>query len=150
MMEARSFPMDNGTIAQVRVARPTDRLEDLRRFYCEDLGLPEIGGFGGSGHHGYTGLMVGLPGADFHLEFTQHEKGSPCPAPTRDNLLVIYLPDRNEWVARIEKMRRRGHEPVPPENPYWEKEGATFEDPDGWRVVLMNTAGIHPFGDKRP
>ncbi|XGU21119.1 hypothetical protein ACETU7_13885 [Rhodococcus sp. 3Y1] len=31
-----------------------------------------------------------------------------------------------------------GHEPVGAENPYWEENaGMTFEDPDGWRLVLM-------------
>jgi hypothetical protein len=31
---------------------------------------------------------------------------------------------------------------VVPENPYWEERGITIEDPDGWRVVLMNTPGL--------
>jgi hypothetical protein len=35
-----------------------------------------------------------------------------------------------------------GYSPVPPENRYREKQGVTFEDPDGWRIVLMNTPGI--------
>jgi hypothetical protein len=26
---------------------------------------------------------------------------------------------------------------VAPENPYWNGRGPTFEDPDGWRVVLV-------------
>jgi hypothetical protein len=32
-------------------------------------------------------------------------------------------------------MRRLGQEPVEPENPYW-NDDLTFEDPDGWGVVL--------------
>jgi hypothetical protein len=32
-------------------------------------------------------------------------------------------------------MRALGHDPVEPENPYW-RDDLTFEDPDGWRVVL--------------
>jgi hypothetical protein len=35
-----------------------------------------------------------------------------------------------------------GYFAVQPENPYWEQKGTTFADPDGWRVVLMNTSGI--------
>lgn len=36
-----------------------------------------------------------------------------------------------------------GHPAVEAENPYWEEHGAvTVEDPDGWRVVLMPSAGI--------
>jgi hypothetical protein len=35
-----------------------------------------------------------------------------------------------------------GYAAVAPENPYWNERGITIEDPDGWRVVLMNTPGI--------
>jgi catechol 2,3-dioxygenase-like lactoylglutathione lyase family enzyme len=125
---------------QVRVARPTDRLEEVVRFYSEGLGLKQIGSF--EGHAGYSGVMIGLPGHEYHLEFTQHDQGSPCPAPTRDNLLVFYIPDREAVNRLIERLARMGHTPVEPENPYWKNNGTTFEDPDGWRVVLMNTSGI--------
>jgi hypothetical protein len=27
---------------------------------------------------------------------------------------------------------------VEPENSYWKEKGITVEDPDGWRIVLMN------------
>jgi catechol 2,3-dioxygenase-like lactoylglutathione lyase family enzyme len=127
-------------VVQVRVARPTDRLEEVVRFYCDGLGLSVIGSF--SGHAGYSGVMLGLPGHDYHLEFTQHDEGSPCSAPTKDNLLVFYIPDRAAIARLIERLRALGHSPVPLENPYWEKQGVTFEDPDGWRIVLMNTPGI--------
>lgn len=129
-------------VAQVRVARPTDRLDEVVRFYRDGLGLKEIGAF--AGHAGYTGVMLGLPGAAYHLEFTAHAEGSPCPAPSRDNLLVFYIPER----AAIDRIRERlaamGYAEVPPENPYWQAQGVTIADPDGWRVVLMNTAGITP------
>lgn len=39
-------------------------------------------------------------------------------------------------------MKHAGYSPAAPENPYWAERGVTFEDPDGWRVVLMNTMGI--------
>ena len=61
--------------------------------------------------------MLGLPGEEVHLEFTTHADGSPGPAPTRDNLLVLYMTDR-EAIATIEsRMRALGHDPVEPENP---------------------------------
>lgn len=34
-----------------------------------------------------------------------------------------------------ERLRALGHDPVEPENPYW-NDDLTFADPDGWRVVL--------------
>lgn len=133
------FP-NNIAVAQVRVARPTDHLEDVVAFYRDGLGLPEIGRF--VDHDGYDGVMLGLPDRTYHLEFTQHREGSPCPAPSRDNLLVFYIPD----AAQLEQLRNRltglGHEPVMPENPYWLDKSLTFEDPDGWRIVLCQTAGI--------
>ena len=125
---------------QVRVARPTDRLDEVVRFYREGLGLKRIGSF--EGHAGYSGVMLGLHGSKYHLEFTHHEEGSPCPAPTKDNLLVFYIPDRKAVDKFIAQLARLGHTPVEPENPYWKDKGVTFEDPDGWRVVLMNTNGI--------
>ncbi|MDF2626759.1 MAG: hypothetical protein K0R39_590 [Symbiobacteriaceae bacterium] len=127
-------------VVQVRVARPTDKLAEVVRFYQEGLGLEVIGGF--EGHDGYDGVMLGLPGRAYHLEFTRHEHGSPCPAPSRDNLLVFYIPDKIALDAMVERLGAMGHRPVEPENPYWGRRGVTFEDPDGWRVVLQNTAGI--------
>jgi hypothetical protein len=31
-----------------------------------------------------------------------------------------------------------GFVPVSAVNPYWDRDGVTFEDPDGYRVVLQN------------
>jgi catechol 2,3-dioxygenase-like lactoylglutathione lyase family enzyme len=123
-------------VRQVRVARPTDRLDEVVRFYHDGLGLPELYRF--DGHDGYRGVMLGLPGSDYHLEFTHHVDGSPCPAPTDDNLLVLYF-DGREHVDRIAgRLAALGRHRVEAENPYWPRNGGiTFEDPDGWRVVLM-------------
>jgi catechol 2,3-dioxygenase-like lactoylglutathione lyase family enzyme len=127
---------------QFRIARPTDQLEAVVRFYHDGLELPIIDSFGGEGHKGYTGVMFGLPGHDYHLEITQHEDGSPCPAPTDDNLLVFYIPERAAIDRIAAQLAALGHHPVAPENPYWEGRGVTIPDPDGWRIVLMNTEGI--------
>jgi catechol 2,3-dioxygenase-like lactoylglutathione lyase family enzyme len=127
-------------VVQVRVARPTARLREVVRFYSDGLGLEVIGSF--EGHAGYSGVMLGLPGNEYHLEFTESDEGSACPAPTRDNLIVFYIPDRRAIERLAERLCRMGHLPVAPENPYWQEHGLTFEDPDGWRIVLMNTSGI--------
>jgi catechol 2,3-dioxygenase-like lactoylglutathione lyase family enzyme len=127
-------------VVQLRIARPTDRLEEVVRFYTEGLGLKHLGGF--KGHAGYDGVFISLPGHGVHLEFTRHEAGSPCPAPTRDNLLVLYIPDRAARDVIVARLTRMGFAPVEPENPYWRQHGVTVEDPDGWRVVLQNTHGL--------
>ena len=136
---AKAWPADM-PVVQVRVARPTDRLDKVVRFYRDGLGLRVIDGF--EGHAGFRGVMLGLPGHAYHLEFTEHEDGSPCPAPSRDNLLVLYVPDDAAVDRIVARLAALGHAPVLPENPYWAERGVTIEDPDGWRIVLMNTSGI--------
>ncbi len=128
-------------VAQVRIARPTDKLQELKRFYCEGIGLQKLGSF--TGHSGYDGIMIGLPGFQYHLEFTQYEHSSPCLAPSKDNLLVLYIPDNQNIATVAERLKKMGYPEVEPENPYWKDKGAiTIEDPDGWRLVLMPTSGI--------
>ncbi|MDQ0207631.1 VOC family protein [Alkalicoccobacillus murimartini] len=126
--------------SQIRVARPTDQLDRVIDFYERGLELKRIGEF--QGHAGYDGVMYGLPDTSYHLEFTQHMDGSPCPAPTKDNLLVFYVRDQVEIRDVAARLHKMGYPEVKPENPYWEEQGITIEDPDGWRVVLMNTEGL--------
>jgi catechol 2,3-dioxygenase-like lactoylglutathione lyase family enzyme len=127
-------------VSQMRIARPTDKLEEVLRFYSEGLGLKIVGSF--KEHEGYSGYLLGLPETDYHLEFTQHAAGSPCAAPSRDNLLVFYIPDKAAIGRIAVRLSRLGYHAAEPENPYWKEKGITFEDPDGWRVVLMNSPGI--------
>lgn len=141
MMPTKESWPEELQVAQVRIARPTDKLQEVVRFYCQGLGLRKLGGF--ENHNGYDGVMVGLPGLGYHLEFTQHQHGSPCPAPTKDNLLVLYIPDKQSINTVVERLGSMGYPAVEPENPYWKDKGAiTIEDPDGWRLVLMPTEGI--------
>ena len=82
--------------------------------------------------------MLGQRGMQDHLEFTQHDHGSPGPAPSRDNLLVLYFDDRAQVEQVATRLAALGNLPVEAENPYWTDNGAvTIEDPDHWRVVLM-------------
>jgi catechol 2,3-dioxygenase-like lactoylglutathione lyase family enzyme len=123
-------------IARVRVARPTDRLDTVVAFYQDGIGLRVLESFE---HAGYRGVLLGLPGVEYHLEFTQHEDGSDCPAPSRDNLLVFYIYDRAAMDHIVARLGTMGYPPVPPENPYWSADrSVTIEDPDAWRVVLMH------------
>jgi catechol 2,3-dioxygenase-like lactoylglutathione lyase family enzyme len=138
-MNKNKWPNDTDVV-QCRISRPTDKLSEIKKFYGETLGLKEIGSF--EGHSGYTGVMYGLPDSTYHLEFTQHDAGSACPAPTKDNLLVFYIPDKKEIEFISQRIKKMGYKFVEPENPYWKEKGITIEDPDGWRIVLMNTSGI--------
>ncbi|MFD1040536.1 VOC family protein [Virgibacillus byunsanensis] len=126
--------------AQIRIARPTDKFDEVIDFYEKGLGLKRITDF--ANHDGYTGVILGLPNASYHLEFTKHAEGSPCPAPTEDNLFVFYIPEMNEITNVAERIHKMGYPEVLPENNYWKEKGITIEDPDGWIIVLMNTNGI--------
>lgn len=132
------------TVLQVRIARPTDQLDALERFYHQIIGLPKITGWrdGVDGDHaGYDGLVLGMPDGHYHLEFTHHVDGSPGPAPSRENLLVFYqsAADVATMAARMEAF---GVPEIAPENPWWANGGHTYADPDGWQVVFMPGTGV--------
>ena len=97
-------------VRHVRIARPTDQLDEVVRFYTDGLGLSELGRF--DGHAGYRGVLLGLPGMEYHLEFTQHDHGSPGLAPSRDNLLVLYFDDRAQVEQVATRLAALGHLPV--------------------------------------
>jgi catechol 2,3-dioxygenase-like lactoylglutathione lyase family enzyme len=115
---------------QVRIARHTDRLDEVVRFYRDGLGLPELGRF--EDHAGYDGVFLDLPGTDAHLEFTTGGAHA-APEPHPESLVVIYL---GSWDAVRAAAERAAAAPVEPANPYWAEHGITLADPDGFRVVL--------------
>ena len=119
----------------LRVARPTDHLDEVVRFYTDGVGLARLGAF--EDHDGFDGVMLGVPGAAYHLEFTRKRGHVAGRAPTGDNLLVFYLPDGQQWQDAVNRMISAGYEPRASCNPYWDRAGRTFEDPDGYRVVFQ-------------
>jgi catechol 2,3-dioxygenase-like lactoylglutathione lyase family enzyme len=116
---------------QLRAARHTERLDDVVAFYRDGIGLHEIGGF--RDHAGYDGVFLRVPGTGAHLEFTAGGGHAP-PVPHPESLLLFDL--GNEETVRA-VASRLGAEPVEPSNPYWAEHAVTFEDPDGFRVVLV-------------
>jgi catechol 2,3-dioxygenase-like lactoylglutathione lyase family enzyme len=129
------------TVPILRVARPSDNLDALLRFYEQGLGLTLLNRF--TDHEGFDGLMLGREGAPYHFEFTRVRRHVAGRAPTSDNLLIFYLPNTDEWKAAVQRMRAAGFDPVPAFNPYWDRQGVTFEDPDGYRIVLQQAAWTH-------
>ena len=122
--------------AHLRVARPTDDLDAVTQFYRDGLGFTVLAEF--RDHDGFDGVMLGHAGAAYHLEFTRKAGQQAGTAPTEDNLLVFYLPNRTEWERAVDRLEAKGHRPVPAFNPYWDRRGRTFADPDGYRIVLQN------------
>src|SRR5690242_8646711 len=107
--------------AHLRIARPTDDLSAVTRFYCDALGFEVLSKF--EDHDGFSGVMLGREGAAYHLEFTTKAGHTAGRAPSDDNLLVFYLPDQADWQAAISRVEVAGHKPVPAFNPYWDRRG---------------------------
>ena len=128
-------PSDAGAPPVLRVARASSDLDAARRFYCEALGLRELGSF--SDHDGFDGLIAGLDGAGWHLELV-HERDAPVTRPSVEDLLVLYEPDTARFAARRTQMLAAGYIAVRSNNPYWDRFGVTFEDADGYRTVIAN------------
>jgi catechol 2,3-dioxygenase-like lactoylglutathione lyase family enzyme len=122
-----------GPVQMLRVARPCSDLVAARRFYVDALGLSILAEF--ADHQGFDGLIVGEPGAPWHLELV-HERGTAVSPPSPEDLIVLYLADAAAYAAREQRLRAAGFVPVPSHNPYWDHDGASFEGPDGYRVVL--------------
>lgn len=87
-------------------------------------------------HDGFDGTILGDPNSRYHFEFTQCLRHSVAPAPTVEDLVVLYIPEQDEWQALCGRMVAAGFKQVVSFNPYWEVRGRTYEDPDGYRTVL--------------
>jgi ribosomal protein S18 acetylase RimI-like enzyme len=120
---------------QLRVARPVSDVVRSAELYCRGLGLSVIGRF--EDHEGFDGVMLGAPGAGYHLELTHCRTAHVPPTPTVEDLIVLYVPDLAEWRDLCANMLAAGFEQVTSFNPYWETRGRTFQDHDGYRVVLQ-------------
>lgn len=125
-------------IQHMRIARPVTNLTEMSQRYCHGLGLQKIGAF--TDHEGFSGVMLGAPGLAWHLEFTQSLTHPLTPSPSQEDLLVLYLPHRPDWLARCAAMDEAGFRRVPSYNPYWDRQGVTFSDDDGYRVVIQHAA----------
>jgi len=123
--------------SHLRVARPTDNLQIIADMYQNGLGLDVLSHF--EDHEGFDGIMLGNPEMPYHFEFTHHRGHETGKAPTQDNLLVFYIPDKDEWEVQCRRMIDAGFKLMRSYNPYWDREGKTFEDLDGYRVVLQNS-----------
>jgi len=120
----------------LRVVRPTDDLEAILPFYTDGLGFDSLYRF--ENQDGIDAAILGHPDHPYHFAFTRYRVHKVGCAPSQDNLLVFYLPEPAAYAAALARMAAAGFAPVSSFNPYWDQGGATFEDPDGYRVVLTS------------
>ena len=102
----------------LRVARPSDDLDAVVKFYRDGLGFTVLYEF--TDHDGFAGVMLGHKAAQYYLEFTRKHGHKVGKSPTEDNLLVIYIPDEVDWRLAVDHMQCQGHRPVKSFNPYWD------------------------------
>ena len=115
----------------MRLARPSRDLAVAERFWVDGLGMDVLLRV----LDGHQLLMVGWPGAAWHLELVEDPDVEP--RPTEEDLLVLYLgrPPAPELLSRLEAA---GGRRVRARNSYWDEWGVTVEDPDGYRLVLSH------------
>jgi catechol 2,3-dioxygenase-like lactoylglutathione lyase family enzyme len=121
----------------VRIARPSRDLERAERFWSTGLGLEVLYRAGPDTEGGHALLMLGWPDAAWHLELVGDPEGETPPAPSEEDLLVLYLGGPVDGEV-IDRLVRAGGERVVARNPYWDRWGVTIADPDGYRLVLSH------------
>jgi catechol 2,3-dioxygenase-like lactoylglutathione lyase family enzyme len=119
----------------IRVARPSRDLDAARRFWVDGLGLDVLWESGSDAEGGHPLLMVGAPGAAWHLELVGDAEAHAAVRPGPEDLLVIYLNSEIE-IETVDRLLSGGGTRVVSPNPYWERWGITIADPDGYRLVL--------------
>lgn len=121
---------------KLRVARPTDNLAKITEMYVNGLGFKLLGSF--EDHNGFDGSIIGHELHNYHFEFTHHKGTTVGRSPTQDNLLVFYFTDSELWTQCCKNVQDAGFKHVKSPNNYWDVTGKTFEDIDGYRIVLQN------------
>lgn len=130
------YIQSNMNYPHLRIARPVSNLELSLEMYCNGLNLQKLGGF--KDHDGFSGYMLGHPNLNWHLEFTQCHHHAVTPSASEEDLLVIYIPDKKLWELSCSNMDEAKFIRVNSFNPYWNNNGVTFRDHDGYRTVIQN------------
>lgn len=126
---------------KLRIARPTNDLDRISRMYSEGLNLKILGSF--ENHSGFDGIILGDGEVDYHFEFT-HERGQEAPrANSPEQLIIFYTKDVEHTGQCSSSMIAAGFKIVKSHNPYWDQHGFTFEDFEGYRVVLCHRQLSH-------
>jgi len=97
--------------SMMRVARPTDNLAAIAEMYAKGFAFEVLAEF--ENHRGFDGVILGDPKQSYHIEFTSQRGHGVGNAPTRDHLLVFYIPDDDDWESSCAQMISAGFREIP-------------------------------------
>jgi len=120
---------------KLRIARHTNNLESIILFYTIFLKLEVLGSF--KDHNGYDGVFLGIPAENWHLEFTVSAE-LPDHHPDEDDLMIFYPDSIGDYELVLNRFSEGKLTEETAKNPYWNTNGVTFTDPDGYRIVISN------------
>jgi catechol 2,3-dioxygenase-like lactoylglutathione lyase family enzyme len=124
----------------LRVARHTEDLQKMQRFYEHILGLAIVGNF--SDHDGYDGIMLGIAGQPWHLEFTSTPGDSSTHSAVagEEDFLVFYPTSMDAYQEILDKIAAEKLPTYIPKNPFWQAHAIMIKDPDGFSILI---SGLH-------
>lgn len=117
----------------LRVARHTNDLDRIEKFYVDILGFERLGGF--QKHNNYDGIFIGKSGLDWHFEFTQSETNANHTF-DEDDVIVLYPKTILDYNELIKRLLQNNISSIHAINPFWNENGKMFQDPDGYRIVV--------------
>lgn len=120
---------------EFRNARHTDNLQLIVEFYTKIIGLKVLFSF--ENHNDYSGVLIGKPNHDWHLEFTTSENKAQHKSDVED-ILVFYPTERNEYDKVVHQIEANHIEKIKAKNPFWDENGIMIKDPDGFRLIVSN------------
>ncbi len=121
--------------APLRIARPTRDITGAEQFWVDGVGMKVQWRTDTGADGGHALLMVGFPGAAWHLELVDDPAHAEAHLPDPEDLLAVYL-DGPIPADLVERIVAAGGTVVESRNPYWDRWGVTLCDPDGYRLVL--------------
>ena len=118
---------------KLRVARHTNQLNTIKKFYIDVLGFEFLGDF--HNHDNYNGIFLTKGNSQWHLEFTESNIEANHVF-DEDDLMVLYVESKNEMVLIEKQLKAKGIKKIKAQNPYWNRNGIMIQDPDGYRIIF--------------
>ncbi|WP_313384106.1 VOC family protein [Chishuiella sp.] len=118
---------------ELRVARHTNDISRILDFYTKIIGFDLLGEF--KNHDNYDGIFLGKKNENWHLEFTTSIEQANHYS-DEDDCLVFYVNTKNEYDEIIHRIHQNNISIINSKNPYWNLNGVTIKDPDGFNVII--------------